>query len=122
MFIDKRHFPRANVRCKISTIFGERLLVFNSHTENIGIGGIMTILEEKLCISTALDLELLLLGREKPLKCTGQVVWVMEINPPEIKPRLFSTGIQFIEINDYDREEIRKFVEAIISQERTYKE
>ncbi len=116
MPIDKRQFPRANITCKISTVFGERILVFNSHTENIGVGGIMTILEEKLRISTVLNLELLLLSKELPLKCTGQVIWVKELNPPEIKPRLFNTGIQFLEIEDSDREEIKTFVNSISSE------
>ena len=116
MSIDKRQFPRADIPCKVSTIFGERLLVFNSHTENIGIGGIMTILEEKLHISTVVDLELLLLDRQKHLKCRGQVVWVKEIDPKQINPCLFETGIQFIDISDSDRIEIRRFVNIPSSQ------
>ena len=116
MSIDKRRFPRANISCKISTIFGERLLVFSSHTENIGVGGIMSILEEKLRISTVVNLELLLPNREKPLKCKGQVAWVREINPQEINPRFFNTGIEIIDISDSNQAEISKFVDTLISE------
>ena len=116
MVIEKREFPRVNVSCKISTVFGERLLVFNSHTENIGAGGINVIIEEKLAYSTVVDLKLFLLDREKPLKCKGRIVWVNEMKPTEINPRLFDTGIQFIEISNSDQEEIKKLVNTIFSQ------
>ena len=112
MFIERRQSPRADILCKISTIFGDRLLVFNSHSENAGVGGIMTILEEKLHISTIVDLELLLSGREKALKCKGQIVWVEEINPKQVSPCLFKTGIKFINMSDSDRAEMRKFMEG----------
>ena len=115
MSIDKRRFPRANIPCKISTVFGERLLVFSSHTENIGGGGTMTILEEKLHISTVVDLKLLLPHREKSLKCTGQITWVTEMNPKETNPRLFNTGIEFMDVSDSDQDQIKKFVDTLIS-------
>lgn len=115
MFAEKRGFPRANVACKISVVSGERLLIFSSHTENIGAGGIRVIIEEKIEYSTAVDLDLFLLDKEKPLKCKGQIVWINEIKPTENKPRLFDTGIQFIEISDSDRRQIRKFVHTVLS-------
>jgi len=114
MSIDKRKFPRVNISCKISTVYGERLLVFNTHTENMGSGGMMTILEEKLHISTIVDVELLLPDREKPLKCTGKVAWVAEMNPKELKPHLFNTGIEFIDMAEFDNVYIRKFVDALL--------
>ena len=117
MQIDNRKFPRADIPCKVSTIFAERLLVFASHTENMGVGGIRVILEEKLQVSIIVNLELLLLDNEKRIKCTGQVVWVKEINPPEVKPRLFSTGIRFIDVVGSGREEIRKVVKTLLTQE-----
>lgn len=117
MAIEKRAFPRANISCKISTVFGERLLVFNSHTENISAGGIRVIIEEKIAYSTIVDLELFLLDREKPLKCKGRIVWANEMKPTKINPRLFNTGIQFIEISNSDQEEIKKLVGNIISQD-----
>jgi len=114
--IEKRKFPRANVTCKISTNFGEKLLVFDSHTENIGEGGIRVILEENLNISTIVNVELFLLEKELPLRCKGKVVWAKEMKPEQIRPRLFDTGIKFIEINDYNKEEIGKLVNNLIVQ------
>lgn len=116
MDIEKRRFPRASIACKISTIFGERLLVFESHTENIGEGGIRVILEENLNISTIVDIELFLSEKELPIRCKGEIAWDKEMKPEKIRPRLFDTGIKFTEINDYAREEIRKLVNTLLAQ------
>lgn len=116
MFTEKRQFPRAVIPCKISTVFAERVLVLNSHTENIGVGGIKVILEEKLHVSTEVDLDLFLLDKEKPLKCKGKIVWVDEITPVEIRPRLFDTGIEFTQISDFDKQEVVKFVNTLLSK------
>ena len=54
--IERRRFPRRTLVCKITAIFGERLLMLSSHTENVGIGGIRVILQEKLHISTEVEI------------------------------------------------------------------
>ena len=117
MGIEKRKFPRANISCKISTVFGERLLVFNCHTENIGEGGAGVTLEEKLNISTIVDIELFL-NKEIPIRCKGKIVWSSEMKPVGISPRLFNTGIEFIGIDDYSREEIIRLVNSFLAQAR----
>ena len=118
MPIEKRKFPRVNITCKLSVVFADRLLVFNTHTENMSAAGIRVILQEKLNISTMVDIDLFLLGKEIPIRCKGRVVWANEITPVGIRHRLFDTGIEFIEINDYNREEIIKFVNDLLAQER----
>jgi hypothetical protein len=116
MHKELRKFYRANLICKISATFANRLLVFNSHTENIGEGGIMVILEEKLHVSTPVDVELFLSAREFPLKCKGEVIWVKERSPVGIKPFLINTGIKFIELTDLQKEDIRNLVSNVIQQ------
>jgi len=116
MAIERRRFPRANVSCKISIVFGERLLVFTSHTENIGAGGIRVIIGAKLAYATVVDLELFLPDRGEPIKCKGQIVWTNEIKQAENNLPLFDMGIQFIEISNSDQEEIKNFVNTILSQ------
>lgn len=116
MFTEKRKFPRANIKRKISTVFGERILVFNSHTENIGEGGVRVVLEDKLYVPAEVDLELFLYDSEIPVKCKAQLAWVREIEPAERKPSLFDTGIKFTEINNSDRECIGKLVKTLVAQ------
>ena len=122
MTIEKRLYPRVNIVCKISAIFADRLLVFNTHTENVGEGGIRVILEERLNLSTMVDIELFLLDKELPIRCKGQVMWTAEIKPEKIKHRIFYTGIKFTELSDHNKEEIRKLVEDVLVEERAYKD
>jgi hypothetical protein len=116
--MDKRRFPRARLTCKISASFADRLLVFDTHTENIGAGGIRTILEERLNDSTVVDLDLFLPGRELPLRCKGRVAWAKEIDPFGIRPRLFDTGIEFVGLDELNQQELKKTISEIIAQEK----
>jgi hypothetical protein len=117
MSIEKRKFPRAELTCKISTVFGERLLVFNVHTENVGEGGIRTILEEKLNIRTPVEVELFLKDKDMPIISKGEVAWASEIRPEGVRPRLFDTGIKFSEISEHNKEAIRNVVRSLLVQE-----
>lgn len=116
MNTEKRVFPRARLICKISAAFADRLLVFNVHTENIGAGGMRAILEEKLNNLTEVDVELFLHYKELPIRCKGRIVWVKEVTPAGIRPRLFDTGIKFTDLSDHNKDELKKLVDAIISQ------
>lgn len=119
MFIEKRRFPRTNFICKISTVFAERLLIFNTHTENIGEMGVRVILKDKLRVSTQLDLEIYLPNKEKPIRCKGEIAWAEELKPAEKEPRLFDTGIKFLEISNSDKEDLKKLVDTLISKKES---
>jgi c-di-GMP-binding flagellar brake protein YcgR len=115
--MERREFSRINIACKISMALGDRLSEFSAHTENIGAGGMMIIMdaEKAPSVSTAVDLELFLWNMDQPIKCKGEIAWVNEISPQEIKPRIFNVGIRFTEISDTDRDAIGRFVDGIIS-------
>ena len=115
MFEEKRDFRRIKITCKISVVFNGKQSVFNSHTEDISAGGMMVIIDKEIAPSTVVDLELLLWYGDGPIKCKGKIVWVNEITPKGTEPRLFNTGIQFIEISNSDRENIKNFVNTTIS-------
>jgi Tfp pilus assembly protein PilZ len=115
MSVEKRADRRINVSCKLTFILNEKQLVINGHTENISAGGVMVIIGEEIAPSTVVDLELFLWDKNKPLQCKGQIAWVNEITPKETKPRLFNTGIKFLDISDSDRSEVRDFVNTIFS-------
>ena len=117
MVIEKRKFPRVEVICKISTVYAERLLVFDAHTENVGEGGIRVILQQRLNASTPVNLELFLSQTKEPVKCQGEVVWANEIKPEGVNPRLYDTGIKFLEIDNQNKDIISEFVRSAISKE-----
>ncbi len=122
MVTEKRGFLRGNVFCKITAIFGERLLVFNSYTENISEGGVKVFLEERLHTSTIVDLELFLAENAPPVKCRGELIWVKEIPSKEAKELLFDTGIKFIELSPQDQKKISELVKKIVVNEKDGKD
>ncbi|MFH1458715.1 MAG: PilZ domain-containing protein [Candidatus Omnitrophota bacterium] len=117
MVIEKREFPRADIICKISTVYAERLLVFNTHTENVAQGGIRVILDQKLNIPTPVDLDLFLSESQKPMRCKGEVVWAKELKPDGVHPRLFDTGIKFTEMSEQNKEAINQLVNSLVSED-----
>ena len=110
---EKRRFVRADFPCKI-TIHTPQAHIVTSHTENIGAGGIRIIIEEKIDIFSVVDLKIYL--DDKPISSKARIVWVVERRPPlGHKASMFDTGIEFYQINEKDRNTIRKLVETIIS-------
>ena len=116
MIVEKRMHPRVNVTCKISAVFGERILVFNVHTENLGLGGARFILGEKLNIPTTVDIELHFPDQKASVKCKGEVIWANEINPIGVKPQFFDTGVRFLGIDEQSKEAIKEMVAVHISK------
>ncbi|MFH1338742.1 MAG: PilZ domain-containing protein [Candidatus Omnitrophota bacterium] len=113
---EKRKFPRVIFPCRI--VIGSPIRLLVSHTENIGEGGIRVILEEKLSAHTMVGLEIYV-EKEKPIKCKGKVRWIGEkVNPLDRESLLFDTGIEFVGIDEADRQYIRKLVEIVLAQEK----
>lgn len=119
MVIEKRKFPRADIICKISTVYAERLLVFEAHTENIGEGGIRVILSQRLNVPTVVELDLFFSENEAPIRCKGEVVWANEIKPEGVNPRLYDTGIKFTETIEQNKGFIHQLVRSLVSKENT---
>ena len=118
MQVERREFPRINIRCKAHIIFGERVLVFDSHTLNLSNAGMRVALEEKLHVTTPVALELFLADGAKPLQCKGEVVWVKERAAAGQKAPLFDTGIKFVEISSADQEQINRLVDAWLAHRK----
>jgi len=115
MGVEKRADRRINIACKITFNLKDKQLVLNAHTENISAGGLMVIIGEEIERSKVVDLELFLWNKDKPLKFKGEVAWVNEITPKATQPRLFNTGIKFIEMSESDKTEITDFINTIFS-------
>ncbi len=125
MLEDRRKFPRVDVKysvniiCEGTVIIGEpRDYTFHTYTENLSEGGVKVILEQRLKISSLVQLELFI-GDKKtpPIKCKGSVVWVDKINPDGTKPDLFATGIQFVDFRSHiDQESIGNLVRHFLGK------
>lgn len=111
--VEKRRFVRANFPCKVIIRTPTQHLI-NTHTENIGAGGVRIIIGEKLDVSSMVGLEIYL--DKDSVKCEGKIVWMVErVSSAENEPFLFDTGIEFYDINDDDRNLITNLVEMIVS-------
>ncbi|MBU1998771.1 MAG: PilZ domain-containing protein [Candidatus Omnitrophota bacterium] len=113
---EKRRFPRAAFPCKIAVGYPLHWLV--AHTENISIGGVSVMLEEKLNAFTPVNLDIFL-GKDRIIKCQGVVSWVKEkINPVEKNVVLYDVGIKFTVMSEDDMEYVNRLVVAFDDQEK----
>lgn len=110
--IDKRRFPRANYPCKVVVLKDRCRERFDTHTENIGVGGICVILEKEIKRFTEVDLILYLKDALPPVETVGRVVWAIERNESE-----FDTGIEFINLKSKYRLRIAKIVQDCLKEE-----
>lgn len=111
---EKRNFIRANFPCKI-IIHTPKEHIINSHTENIGAGGVRVIIEENLNISSFVGLDVLLGSMQ--IICKGRIVWVVEKpDSSNNEFRFWDTGIEFYEIEEKERTKITEFIHTITSK------
>jgi c-di-GMP-binding flagellar brake protein YcgR len=120
---EKRKYTRVDlaalvvIKCHIWVKIGKNMkLEFRTHTQDMSEGGINVILEEDLHRKDAVELKLYLTGRLTPVECKGQVVWSKAISPKPVDPHIFSIGIKFIDLNEDDRETIRKLVSCLFKE------
>jgi hypothetical protein len=117
--VEKRRFVRAKFPCKI-IISTPKECTINTHTENIGVGGVMVIIDQKLEVSSFVDLEIYL--GDKPISCKARIVWIIDnINPLSGNSITFDTGIEFYNISAKDKKTINDLVEAIVSDKNDFR-
>ncbi|MGB2629675.1 MAG: PilZ domain-containing protein [Candidatus Omnitrophota bacterium] len=116
--INKRRFPRVNYKCLIR-ISKDRQQeeVIDTYTENIGAGGICVTLDRGYDLFEKVSLEIHL-GGDEPVHCSGAIVWVVKGHPVHKweKP-MYDTGIEFVDINENDRERISRLVDELMKAE-----
>jgi c-di-GMP-binding flagellar brake protein YcgR len=84
-----------------------------SLSRNISLGGINLTLNEKLAPDTALNIELSIPGRPKPIFLQGKTVWAREISAKfnkQHQQRFFATGIKFTQMKPNDEALLREFI------------
>ncbi len=111
-FVERRNFVRVKIPCKI-TLFQPQDLTLDCHTENISAGGIRVMIEERLGISSIIDLAIYVPGQE-PILCQGKIIWSFARKTKESPASLFfDTGIEFSAIEDKDIETIKELILAL---------
>ena len=116
--IRARKFPRINYKCRIQVQKSGREETVDTHTENIGQGGICVSLAENLGIFADVTLEMFIGEEEYMIKSGGKIVWVVKGHPTgkgeEVK---YDTGIEFTDIRKKDLEKIEQLVREKIGSD-----
>jgi Tfp pilus assembly protein PilZ len=118
--VDRRRFPRANYPCKIIVKRKGQTERLSTHTENIGIGGVCVILEQKLARFEEVELSLFLKDKSSPIHCAARIVWVVEKEAPAGSPKVkaqFDTGVEFVKLSEEERLKIEKVVEECLQKQ-----
>ncbi len=108
---EKRRFVRAHFPCRV-TVHTPEEHVINTHTENIGAGGLKLVIAEKLEVGVLVGLEIYL--DSETITCQGRIVWVVEGKPIPDKPVFYDSGIEFYQIDENDQKVIAAFVGSIV--------
>lgn len=112
--INRRKFPRATYPCRIVVKRKDHPDSISSETENIGIGGICTMLPKDLGIFAPVEIQLDLLDSHPAVECDGAIVWIVEKKGNESKS--FDTGVEFTNLKREDADRIDSIVEKILKE------
>lgn len=89
---------------------------FFTRTENIGVGGVCVSLAEGLGVFNEVAVELALKDGLPPIKCKGNVVWVVKnrLVKNSVRTTKFDTGIEFVALKEDEQARIENLVEKLI--------
>lgn len=110
--INRREFPRAIYPCKIIVKRKDHPDSLSAQTENIGVGGICTMLPKDLGIFAPVEIQLDLLDSQPIVECDGTIVWIVERK--ESGNRSFDTGVEFTNLKRKDSDRINTIVERML--------
>ena len=85
-------------------------------TRNISAGGICLIVYEKLRQGDVLKLDIELPNKQV-ITSRGRVAWVKEFQMGRTDEKKYDAGIEFMDINDQQRSDIRQFVFKVLQDQ-----
>lgn len=112
--INRRAFPRAEYPCKITVRRKDQPDSVSTHTENIGIGGICTVVPRDLGIFAPVEIQLDLQDGQPMVSCDGTIVWIVTKKEGEKQRDVFDTGIEFTNLKRQDADRISFIVDKIL--------
>ncbi|MCM8823837.1 MAG: PilZ domain-containing protein [Candidatus Omnitrophica bacterium] len=105
---EKWKYPRVNASLNVDyTLRGDEVREGKAVTENISTRGVCLLVYERIEIGKELDLKIYLPDEKNPLETKGKIVWQAKA-PLNINSNRL--GIEFVEINDRDRERIVRYL------------
>ena len=86
---------------------------FSAHTQNISAGGVCVVLPRELPKACPVQILLYLKDEAGSLECNGRVAWVVA----QAGETDFTTGVEFLDINEADRVRIEKVVKQVLGNQ-----
>lgn len=111
--IEKRKYPRLtlNVGVEYKILKGFEFESTTTQSKNISAGGICIIALDKFEVGSSLSLKFSLPELDKPINAAGRVVWIEEFSVGDVSSsKAYDAGIEFIHIQEEDREKISQYV------------
>lgn len=115
MAVERRRFPR------VRTDFGVKYQIKDSDLPsiiavsiNIGEGGIMMKISEKLDVGALLKLNITLPPPYDNIEVSARVIYVLENYWDDYPP--YRCGVELVDLKEKDRERIKKFVNETIAK------
>jgi len=114
--IERRKYPRLNVDVDVeyailTTLSPEdKDSQSTTQTKNISAGGICIIVYEDLPVGSLLHLKIFLPDSFEAIEAKGKIVWKSEMFMSSDLRSRYEVGVEFVEINEEDRDRIYKYV------------
>ena len=110
--VERRRFPRLITSADVEYTILEKKALQEKDTvsKNISAGGICLIVYEKIELGSLLDLKIRLEDINYVALVKGRVVWSSYFTFDADKKARYDLGIEFIEINESDRQKISKYI------------
>ncbi len=107
---ERRRYPRLKAAVIEYYLLNGTATEEPSFTRDIGAGGISIIINEEVAVETLLGLKIFLPNQNYPVKAKGRVAWVTESSLKLPNTKHYDVGIEFIEINELDKQKISQYV------------
>ena len=111
---ERRKFPRTALELIVRYKVLSSQEQVDAKTKNISGGGVCLVTREKMPLGAYLAMDMKFPGSKKPILAGGRVVWSNEsrLGPSPAGHQRFDNGIEFVQIEDVDRQRIIEHVKT----------
>jgi c-di-GMP-binding flagellar brake protein YcgR len=107
---EKRQFRRKPIAIDVVYDMSSDQMVLDSKAKDISVGGICLVSRKQLVVDKIMDFKFTIPDSEKKIQISGKVVWTEKSTGS--KDDCCYSGIQFVRIDNADRDLIGKFVDG----------
>jgi len=114
-FQERRKYVRLKATVEVGYAVIGKPGEVNVFSKNISAGGLCILSAKQLPVDTPLQLEIKIPDLKDPIPALARVVWQRQAQgPSDQSGASFETGIEFTGISDFDRFNIKRYIEEHI--------